>query len=113
MFQTTNLNADPMSRPICLAECKELSALPWITIGIPAADDTSSSLASSAQSSRRSSRITTRTLYVSAVSRSEGIRITRPLSEQGTFSLSDEESPRTRRRQLTTIDEDNDDDYRN
>lgn len=22
MFQTTNLNADPMSRPICLAECK-------------------------------------------------------------------------------------------
>lgn len=37
--------------------------------------------------------------------------ITQSLSEQGTFSLSDEESPR-RRRQQSTIDEDNDDDHR-
>lgn len=50
-------------------------------------------------------------------SRSKEIRITQSLSEQGTFSLSDEKSPRTRRRQsttttTTTIDEDNDDDHR-
>lgn len=68
-----------------------------------------------AQSSRGLSRITTHRLpahFVCLPPRSKEIRITQSLSEQGTFSLSDEESPRTRRWQSTTIDEDNDDDHR-
>lgn len=93
------MNHGPPSRCFPLTRCESLFGLP---------------LASSTVF-EGTPRITKHRLsahFVFLFLRSKEIRITQSLSEQGTFSLSDEESPRTRRWQSTTIDEDNDDDRR-
>lgn len=67
---------------------------PWITVVVPPADDANPFLGLPAGSSRGDPRGNGTIGPLRALQ--GGPRHAQPLSEQGTFSLSDEESPRTR-----------------